>query len=128
KSLPKATVVASDISDVAMKVAKRNFERLEMAERITLVQGDLFDAVGQLVDPQPFDIITANPPYIPSDVVPTLDANVRDYEPHLALDGGADGLDPHRKILERAHNHLRPGGLLYIEIAYDQGEAALALG
>lgn len=125
--LKGTTVTAVDISDIAIEVAKHNFERLGLAERITLLQGDLYQPLDNMVEAAPFDLILANPPYIPSAVIPTLDANVRDYEPHLALDGGADGFDLQRRILDGAEKRLAEGGRIFLEIAYDQGEAALEL-
>lgn len=124
-NLKAATVVASDLDDQALAYAKRNFERLGLAERITLLKGDLFEALAELVDPLPFDLIVANPPYIASAVIPTLDENVRNYEPMAALDGGPDGLDPHRRILAGAAERLNPNGRVFLEIAYDQADLAL---
>ena len=120
-----AMVVATDVSLPALDVARRNIERLKLTERIELLCGDLYGALEKLVDARPFDVIAANPPYIASEKMAGLDRNVREYEPALALDGGADGLDPHRKILAGAHERLVPGGRLMMEIAYDQEEAAL---
>lgn len=122
--LKNATIVASDISPDALAVARRNFQRLGLDQRITLLQGDLYEALTELVDPQPFDLILANPPYIPADVIPTLDANVRQYEPRLALDGGADGLAVIRRILAGAAQRLTSQGHVFLEIAFDQAEAA----
>jgi release factor glutamine methyltransferase len=124
-NLKAATVVATDISDAAVAIARSNFEKLGLAGRITLLQGDLYDALRDLVDPLPFDLIVANPPYIASAVIPTLDANVREHEPMSALDGGVDGLDPHRRILAGAPDRLTPHGRVFLEIAYDQAELAL---
>lgn len=126
-NLKNAAVVATDLSPAAVACAKGNFERLKLDERITLLQGDLFDALKGMVDPQPFDLILANPPYIASAIVPTLDENVRDYEPHQALDGGPDGLDPHRRILAQSADRLTAQGRVFLEIAYDQGELAITL-
>lgn len=125
--LKAATVVASDRDERALEYARRNFERLGLADRITVLQGDLYDALAELVDPLPFDLIVANPPYIASAVIPTLDENVRSYEPMAALDGGADGLDPHRRILAGAGERLNPNGRVFLEIAYDQGELAMQI-
>ena len=69
-----------------------------------------------------FDFIVSNPPYIKKDVIQDLDKNVKDYEPHLALDGGDDGLDFYRKITEESVEYLNKTGYLVYEIAYDQGE------
>jgi release factor glutamine methyltransferase len=122
--LKAARVIATDLSDAAVAVARRNVERLELTGRVTIEQGDLFEALGKVVDPQPFDLIVANPPYIPSGQIPSLDRNVREYEPIVALDGGMDGLNIHRRILAGMSERLRPGGHFFLEIAFDQGEIA----
>ena len=70
-----------------------------------------------------FDLIVSNPPYIARDVIPTLDPEVSEMEPHIALDGGADGLDFEKKIAFEAREYLNPGGWLFLEIGFDQGEA-----
>jgi release factor glutamine methyltransferase len=121
-----ADVTAADVSDAALEVATRNAEKLGLRDRLTFARGDLFDALRDVPDPSPFDLITANPPYIRSDLLPKLDRSVRDYEPSIALDGGGDGLEPLRRILSQLADHLNPGGSGFFEIAYDQGEAALA--
>jgi len=126
-NLKRATVLATDRSVPAAEVARRNIERLGLADRVTVETGDLFEPVSRLVDVQPYDLIVANPPYIATDLVPKLDRSVRDYEPVEALDGGADGLDVHRRILAEAPRRLMPGGRIFLEIAFDQGPAALEL-
>jgi release factor glutamine methyltransferase len=125
KNLKTAIVVATDLSGAAVAVAKRNIDRLSLADRVTVLQGDLFAPLKELPDPRPFDILVSNPPYIPSAEIPKLDANVRDYEPMSALDGGADGLTFHRRILAESPDRLNPGARVYLEIAFDQGPAAL---
>lgn len=120
-----ATVVATDISLPALDIARKNFERLKLSDRIEVRLGDLFGALEGLVDARPFDLVVANPPYIATAQVEKLDRNVRDFEPRVALDGGPDGLDPHRKILAAAHDRLVGGGKVILEIAYDQEEAAI---
>lgn len=127
QQLSSAVVVAVEQSEQAIAYARRNFEALGLADRITLLEGDLYQPLKGQPDPRPFDLIVANPPYIASAVIPTLDANVRDYEPMEALDGGADGLDPHRRILADAPAHLSDIGQVFLEIAYDQGDKALEL-
>lgn len=115
--------VGTDISEVAIATAKVNAKRLldDMTDVIFTV-GDLYDAAdGQ------FDIIVSNPPYIPSGVIGTLEPEVRDYEPLRALDGGADGLELIRRIIDGARKHLVRGGSLYIETGYDQGAAVTGL-
>jgi release factor glutamine methyltransferase len=123
-NLKDAVVVATDISPATVAVAKKNIDRLGLTSRVTIEQGDLFAPLAQLADRQPFHIIVANPPYIPTDQVPTLDRSVRDYEPHAALDGGPDGLSFHRRILAEATTCLRPGGHIFLEIAFDQSDPA----
>ncbi|MEM6314128.1 MAG: peptide chain release factor N(5)-glutamine methyltransferase, partial [Planctomycetota bacterium] len=121
--LPKVRVTAVDIAEKAVELARRNVETHALGERVEVYAGDMFAPVaGQM-----FDAIVANPPYIARDQLAGLDRNVRDHEPMLALDGGPDGLDPHRAILASASDHLRPGGLLALEIAFDQEQSALAL-
>src|SRR5687767_16012585 len=119
-----ATVVATDISPPAVEIARRNVERLGLSERVVLEQGDLFDALAASVDREPFHLVVANPPYIATAKVAELDRSVKEYEPLVALDGGPDGLDLHRRILGGAPRYLTPGGRVFLEIAYDQGELA----
>ena len=120
-----AAVVAVDISPAALAVARRNVERLGLSERVVVEEGDLFEPLARMVDREPFHLVVANPPYIATGKVAGLDRSVKDYEPLLALDGGPDGLDPHRRILSGAPKHLTPGGRVFLEIAFDQGELAL---
>lgn len=112
---PGARVMAVDISPVAVEVATGNALRLELADRVSVLEGDLFAPVpsehaGSL------DAVVANPPYIPSADVPGLPAEVAGFEPGLALDGGPDGLDVFRRIASTAVKWLRPGGLLAVEL------------
>jgi release factor glutamine methyltransferase len=127
KNLKNATVVATEISPRAASVARKNIERLGLADRVTVLEGDLLAPLDQLPDAHPYDILVSNPPYIPTAEIPKLDPNVRNYEPARALDGGPDGLDFVRRILTEAPPRLAQGARLYIEIAFDQGPAALAL-
>ena len=110
-----SSVTASDISEEALALAKENAEAL--GANVIFVKSDLFASVEGA-----FDVITANPPYIPSETVDALDAVVR-KEPRLALDGGEDGLDYYRKIKESVAPHLAEGGKLFVEIGWDQAEA-----
>jgi release factor glutamine methyltransferase len=122
--LKNATVLAGDISEAAVAVARANIERLALSARVIVEQGDLYEVLQKGVDVQPFNLIVANPPYIPTSQIPSLDRNVKDFEPITALDGGLDGLVVHRKILASASNHLLSGGRVFLEIAFDQGPAA----
>ena len=125
--LKSATVLATDVSPAAVAVARRNVERLGLGGRVVVEQGDLFEPLTRMVDVQPFQLVLANPPYIRSADVPQLDRSVREYEPAQALDGGPDGLDLHRRILAEAPDRLVPGGRVFLEIAFDQGESAQEL-
>ena len=113
--------VGADLSEEALEVARKNAEQLGESSAL-FVQGDLFAPVEGK-----FEIIVSNPPYICSDVIPTLMEEVREHEPMQALDGGADGLDFYRKIIQGAKEHLCGGGQLFFEIGYDQGEAVQRL-
>jgi release factor glutamine methyltransferase len=124
--LPTAAFTATDVSAAALAVARRNAETHKVADRITFLEGDLFAPLDEAPAPTLFHAITANPPYIPTDDVKDLPPGVRDHEPRLALDGGPDGLAFHRRILQQAPAHLRPGGLLVMEMQFDQGPALQA--
>ncbi len=119
--LPEAKVVAIERSPEALAIARRNVETL-VPGRVDLREGDAFAAVrGEI-----FDVIVSNPPYIPTKDIAGLMRDVRDFEPALALDGGADGLGLVRAWAAAAFGHLGPGGWCFFEIGVGQGEAALA--
>lgn len=120
KNLPAAQVIATDLSPDAAAVARQNVEKLSLGERVEVREGDLFAPVA---DEPPFDLIACNPPYIPAGDLAALDRNVRNYEPHLALDGGPDGLEVFRRLLADSPAKLVPEGRLYAEMQYDQGPA-----
>lgn len=124
-------VTATDISPEALEVAGRNAKRLLQKDtRICLLQGDLWDALNSPAAgsvPKRYDIITSNPPYIPTAVIGTLEPEVRDHEPILALDGTEDGLHFYRRIIAEAKHYLHEDGMLYLEIGYDQGPAVRRL-
>jgi release factor glutamine methyltransferase len=123
-NLKAATVLATDLSAPAVALARKNVERLGLSERVTVEQGDLFEPLARIADVSPFHLVVANPPYIATAQIETLDRSVRDYEPVAALDGGLDGLVLHRRILAEAPQRLVPGGRVFLEIAFDQGELA----
>ena len=124
KERPTWQVRGSDISADALAVARDNAVRLGALWNVAFVQGDLFQAVDQDAK---FELITANAPYIPSDEIGTLSPDIRDHEPRLALDGGTDGLDVVRRIVQGARAHLAPSGLIALEIALDQSETVAQL-
>ena len=117
---PGAQMHAADLSPDALAVTRRNAEAL--GAHVTLHQGDLFGAVAGLQ----FDLIVSNPPYIPAGECPALQPEVL-REPFLALDGGADGLDFYRRIVREAPLHLTAGGMVFLEVGWDQAEAVCAL-
>jgi release factor glutamine methyltransferase len=116
-----ARVTAVDVSADALAVAKRNAERNDVAERIRFIQGDLFAPIPA---GERFDFILSNPPYIPRNEIPRLPAGVRDYEPHMALDGGCDGFEVFNRLVDQARNFLEPGGYLLVEIGSPQEQPA----
>lgn len=120
KNAPELTGMGSDISKTALLVAKENAKLHEVDAE--WVRSDLFDNITET-----FDVIMANPPYIPTGEILSLMPEVRDFEPENALDGGADGLDFYRKIAGQVKDYLNPGGYVYMEIGYDQGEVVSEL-
>ena len=122
-------VTAADLSEAALKVAAENAdhllqERRKEGCRFTLRRGDLFEA---LKPGERFDVLTSNPPYIPTEVVRGLEPEVKDHEPWMALDGTEDGLAFYRRIVHESKAWLNPGACIYLEIGYDQGEAVSRL-
>ncbi len=118
------SVTATDLSEEALKVAERNAKTHQ--NKIIFRQGDLFTALPR-TEAGTFDIITSNPPYIPTAVIATLEPEVREHEPMMALDGTEDGLRFYRQIAQEAGAWLKPGGVIYLEIGYDQGESVSGL-
>ncbi|NMA87502.1 MAG: peptide chain release factor N(5)-glutamine methyltransferase [Tissierellia bacterium] len=111
-------VLGVDNSDIAMKVASINRDKLNL-ENVKLYSGDLFSKIS---DGEKFHIIASNPPYIPSGEIENLQREVKDFEPVEALDGGDDGLDYYREIIPNAKKYLERDGLLIFEIGWDQGQ------
>ena len=115
-----AKVTLGDVSKDALAIAKLNNYKLKAKAKV--VKTNMFEKINGK-----FDVIVCNPPYIESDVIPTLDQSVRDYEPHLALDGGKDGLNFYRDLARESAKHLKKGGMLVLEIGYNQGPAVCDL-
>lgn len=113
---PTATGIAADISQAALDVARGNFKRHALESRVQCVQGNWLENVAGT-----FDIIVCNPPYIESGVIHALDADVRLYDPHLALDGGADGLAPYRIVFPQIRGCMTDGAIALFEIGAVQG-------
>ena len=124
-AFPETAVIATDLSEEALAIAEENCKAHEsFSGQVNLLQGDLFEALPAEVEP--FDVIVSNPPYIPSATVETLESEVKDHEPRLALDGGPEGMDIVSRIIEEAPARLIPGGLLLMEIDDTQKESVLA--
>ena len=124
--LPTARILATDVSWRALRVARANAEQHGVAQRITFLRGDLCCALDGHLPEGSADLVVANPPYIPTSELVTLMPEVQ-WEPRLALDGGADGLRAARQIVETSPARIRPGGFLLLEIGAEQAEAVQAL-
>jgi release factor glutamine methyltransferase len=127
KNFPDAKIIATDISEQALNIAAENIKKYQLDQKIELLQGNLFEPLISQLDEKSlsasggFDLIVCNPPYISHPEYEKLDAKVRNYEPKLALDGGADGLDIYRKLAAEIGSHLKKNGALILEIGYLQG-------
>ncbi len=122
KSLPHALGVAVDLSAAALALAEENAVALEVQDRLRFIQGNLLSEVQDRVN-----LVLSNPPYIPSAEIPTLQPEVQCHEPHLALDGGADGLVLIRELLVQARRNLEQEGWIALEVAQGQAHSVEAL-
>ena len=120
---PRALVRGVDISDDALFFAEKNCKKLNLSHRADFSKCDVLSEIPS----GKYDVITANPPYIETAVIETLQTEVKEYEPHIALDGGADGLKFYRRICEIAPKLLNPGGMMIFEIGYDQSASVRKL-
>jgi release factor glutamine methyltransferase len=120
---PTWRVTASDISSEAVSLAWENARRHGVAFAMRVVEGDLFAPFAG----ERFELVTANPPYIPSGELAELSIDIREFEPRLALDGGGDGLEIVRLIVRDAVRHLEPRGVLALEVGYDQAARVVSL-
>ncbi len=123
KQLPSARAVALDVSAAALEIAKRNAARHGVSDRIEFVLSDCFASLDQ----QHFDLLVSNPPYVAEAAVATLQREVRDYKPRVALTAGADGLDVIRRLVNEAKDYLKRRGYLIFEIGFDQHAAVATL-
>ena len=121
---PFARVIATDVDDDALGLARENRAAAELEERVDLRTGDLFQA---LENGERFDVVVSNPPYIPDGDASGLEPEVRDWEPRRALFAGADGLDVLRCLVDETHRHLVPGGLFAVEVGSGQAAAVADL-
>lgn len=120
-----AKVTLADISKDALAVARKNIARNELASRVICVQTDALSAPSSFLGK--YDMIVSNPPYVTTQEMEELEPSVKDYEPHLALHGGADGLDFYRAIIRNYTSALKPGGYLCFEFGMGQGDAICAM-
>ena len=118
---PKARVTSIDQNDAPIEFTKKNADRHGVSDRVTVLQGDLFSP---LPADTRFDVIACNPPYVTTAEIERLDADVKSYEPHAALDGGPDGLDILRRIATEAPRRLNAGGWILFELSPEQGDTA----
>ena len=123
--VPDTRVVLGEYSDAALKICRQNIRRNGLSGRVVPIQVDAREKPERTLGE--FRCIVSNPPYIPRQDIAGLDASVRDYEPHLALDGGEDGLDFYRAISEKWRDALTPGGRLYFEVGAGQADDVLRL-
>lgn len=115
---PAAKGLGTDISEEALAVARDNAANLGLADRAAFLRTGWADGLGDAS----FEMVVSNPPYIRSEEIETLDPEVRDHDPRLALDGGADGLDAYRAVVPETLRVLKPLGVFVVEIGWDQGE------
>ena len=119
RKLPRAQVTAVDLSDAALAMARENAALHDVMERVRFVASDLLEAVAGEV----FDAVVSNPPYVPETDRESLERQVRDFEPEMALFAGASGLDIYQRLVPQAWRLVKPGGLLAMEIGYGQRKA-----
>lgn len=119
----RAHGVGVDISTAALEVARENAATLDLSNRCTFAHGDWAQGLAD----HSYDLVVSNPPYIPTGDIAGLDPEVREHDPHLALDGGPDGLEPYRILAPEIKRLLRPEGIFAVEIGWDQGPQVKAL-
>ncbi len=123
--ISQARVILGELNDSALKICRQNIRRNGLSARVMPVQADAREKPSRSLGE--FQCIVSNPPYIPSGDIAGLEISVRDYEPHLALDGGADGLDFYRSITQHWKEALAPGGRLFFEVGIGQADPVLRL-
>lgn len=125
--VPKAVVYATDVSAAALEVAARNAERAGVAERVTFLEGEMLHPLRDQVLAGKVTALVSNPPYIPTGELEGLQAEVRDFEPREALDGGEDGLDCIRVLVQDGPEFLSPGGFMALEVGDGQASVVAEL-
>jgi release factor glutamine methyltransferase len=127
RNMPSLRITASDISEDTLAVAEKNAAALGVRDRIKFVRSDIFGGFKTGFGGAKWDVIISNPPYIKSDVIPTLQREINEHEPMSALDGGADGLDYFRRIIDGAPLYMKKVGAVFFEIGYDQAQDVSAI-
>ena len=123
KNFPQSRTVATDINQKSLKLAKKNAKKNKVIDQINFICCNWLDIFVNIE----FDLIVANPPYIRTGVINSLDPEVKNYDPHLALDGGLDGLDAYKEILHALKPLLKPNTVIIFEIGFDQAKKVLKL-
>ena len=120
KEIETLTMIGVDINDKAIELTKANALKHEVSDRLCILNSNLFEKINK---ENQFDFIISNPPYIETKVIDSLQEDIKQYEPKLALDGGEDGLDFYRAIIEQSKSYISPEGFIAFEIGYNQAEA-----
>ena len=120
KEIETLTMIGVDINDKAIELTKANALKHEVSDRLCILNSNLFEKINK---ENQFDFIISNPPYIETKVIDSLKEDIKQHEPKLALDGGEDGLDFYRAIIEQSKSYISPEGFIAFEIGYNQGEA-----
>ena len=121
----RSRVLLGEWDEEALKICRQNIRRNQLSARVTSLRMDAREKPSRQLGE--FDCIVSNPPYIPTADIETLDPSVRDHEPHLALDGGADGLDFYRVIADKWRDALLPNGLMAFEVGIGQADEVLRI-
>jgi release factor glutamine methyltransferase len=127
KYIRNSHVYSIDISKKALDIARRNAEEHDMLPKISFLNGSLFDPLSNMGIEGRIDVLVSNPPYIPTDDIENLQIEVSKFEPRIALDGGKDGLDFYKEIINRAPKYLRQGGFMALEVGHDQARRVMEL-
>ena len=120
KEIETLTMIGVDINDKAIELTKANALKHEVSDRLCILNSNLFEKINK---ENQFDFIISNPPYIETKVIDSLQEDIKQHEPKLALDGGEDGLDFYRAIIEQSKSYISPEGFIAFEIGYNQAEA-----
>ena len=120
KEIETLTMIGVDINDKAIELTKANALKHEVSYRLCILNSNLFEKINK---ENQFDFIISNPPYIETKVIDSLQEDIKQHEPKLALDGGEDGLDFYRAIIEQSKSYISPEGFIAFEIGYNQAEA-----